>query len=317
MDFERIMAEKEAKFYISEIIIAIDYLHQLDIIYRDLKLENVMLDKHGHVKLIDFGLSRMNVTENALATTFCGTLEYMAPEVFQKEGYGKPSDWWSLGVFTHDIMSGYTPFQASKSKSGDRKSAIKKKVMQGLVNIPLCFSSAAAAFVRDLLIIQVSQRLGSPGASKIKSHWFFEEINWSMVLNKSYEPPFFPAVTNEEDVKNFDTTFTNQSAKESIGVLPTVDKKHTKKQNLGTIHEDGASVPNKSYLEKYVDADYNFKDYYFVSKEFRENISYPDNVVKAIECTKESSQTVPNSEGADVEKTTKTETNRLCDKTNS
>jgi len=212
MEVERLMVESVAKFYLQEIILALEYLHSLDIVYRDLKTENVMLDKEGHVKLIDFGLSKTDMADDTLTHTFCGTVEYMAPEVILKEpGYGKPADWWSFGVFTFDLLTGRSPFHSNQGKH-----ATKERILKGKFATPRVITPDANDFVRKLLRRPVDRRLGTKdGAQELKSHPFFHDTDWDRVLRGEYEPPYLPEVSSETDVQNFDTMFTSRTPRES------------------------------------------------------------------------------------------------------
>jgi len=212
MEVERLMVENVAKFYLQEIILALEYLHSLDIVYRDLKTENVMLDREGHVKLIDFGLSKTDMKDDTLTHTFCGTVEYMAPEVILKEpGYGKPADWWSFGVFTFDLLTGRSPFHSNQGKH-----ATKERILKGKFATPRVITPDANDFVRKLLRRPVERRLGSArGAAELKAHPFFHDTDWDAVLARQCTPPYLPEVKSETDVQNFDTMFTSRSPRES------------------------------------------------------------------------------------------------------
>lgn len=212
MEVERLMVETVAKFYLQEIILALEYLHSLDIVYRDLKTENVMLDREGHVKLIDFGLSKTDMKDDTLTHTFCGTVEYMAPEVILKDpGYGKPADWWSFGVFTFDLLTGRSPFHSNRGKH-----ATKERILKGKFATPRVITPDANDFVRKLLRKPVERRLGSArGAAELKGHPFFHDTDWDAVLARQCTPPYLPEVQSETDVQNFDTMFTSRSPRES------------------------------------------------------------------------------------------------------
>jgi len=216
MEFERLMLEKDALFYLSEIVIALEYLHSKGIVYRDLKTENVMLDKQGHVKLIDFGLSKMNMGNDTLTNTFCGTVEYMAPEVIlRSSGYGKPADWWSLGIFTFDLLTGRSPFHSNQGKA-----ATKERILRGKFPTPKILTPEAGDFIRRLLRKAVPKRLGTQGAWEVKAHGLFKDLDWDMVVNKQYKPPFEPYIVDETDVQHFDEQFTSRTPRESNDTPP-------------------------------------------------------------------------------------------------
>ena len=207
--------EDAARFYICEIVLALEYLHSLNIVYRDLKTENIMLDASGHIKLIDFGLSKIFENGHTLTQTFCGTVEYMAPEVVLKDpGHGKPADWWSLGIFIFDLLTGRSPFSSNRGKK-----QVKENILRGKFNIPSFITADAQDLLRKLLRRGVDRRLGTHlGASEVRQHKFFEGIDWDMVLLKAYVPPHVPELRDpkdKSDVSQFDPRFTTRSPVES------------------------------------------------------------------------------------------------------
>ncbi|CAH8526280.1 unnamed protein product [Schistosoma bovis] len=203
LEREGALLENAACFYASEIVLAIGHLHSLGIIYRDLKSENVLLDRQGHVKLTDFGLSKEGV---CTTNTFCGTIEYMAPEIIRCEGHGKAVDWWSLGTLIYDMLSGAPPFSQEESRE-----ATTRKILTAPLKFPPSFSSEVTSLIRGLLKRDPNERLGSKeDMEEIKRHKFFKrhEINWSDVYNRRLKPPFRPKLTAENDVSMFDPSFT-------------------------------------------------------------------------------------------------------------
>ncbi|XP_049786907.1 ribosomal protein S6 kinase beta-1 [Schistocerca gregaria] len=207
LEREGIFLEDTACFYLSEIILALEHLHIQGIIYRDLKPENILLDAQGHVKLTDFGLCKEHIQEGIVTHTFCGTIEYMAPEILTRSGHGKAVDWWSLGALMYDMLTGAPPFTAE-----NRKKTIEK-ILRGKLVLPQYLTPDARDLIRKLLKRQVNQRLGSgPGDGEaIKMHPFFRHINWIDVLARKLEPPFKPSLSSEDDVSQFDTKFTKQT----------------------------------------------------------------------------------------------------------
>nr|CAH8842034.1 unnamed protein product [Trichobilharzia regenti] len=203
LEREGALLENAACFYASEIVLAIGHLHSLGIIYRDLKSENVLLDRQGHVKLTDFGLSKEGV---CTTNTFCGTIEYMAPEIIRCEGHGKAVDWWSLGTLIFDMLSGAPPFSQEESRE-----ATTHKILTAPLRFPPSFSSEVISLIRGLLRRDPNERLGSKeDVDEIKRHKFFKrhEINWSDVYHRRLKPPFRPKLTAENDVSMFDPSFT-------------------------------------------------------------------------------------------------------------
>lgn len=211
LEREGIFLEDTACFYLSEIILALEHLHLQGIIYRDLKPENILLDAQGHVKLTDFGLCKEHIREGTVTHTFCGTIEYMAPEILTRNGHGKEVDWWSLGALMYDMLTGAPPFTAD-----NRKKTIEK-ILKGKLNLPPYLTADARDLVRKLLKRQVSSRLGAPprDSAEVKAHQFFKHINWDDVLSRKLEPPFKPSLSSEDDVSQFDTKFTRQTPVDS------------------------------------------------------------------------------------------------------
>ncbi|XP_022110503.1 ribosomal protein S6 kinase beta-1-like isoform X1 [Acanthaster planci] len=206
LEREGIFMEDTACFYLSEITCALEHLHKQGIVYRDLKPENIMLNKQGHVVLTDFGLCKESLEEGSMTHTFCGTIEYMAPEILTRSGHGKAVDWWSLGALMYDMLTGGPPFTAE-----NRKKTIDK-ILKGKLNLPPYLTHDARDLLRRLLKRTVVSRLGSgpEDAKKIKEHSFFRHVNWNDVLASKVEPPFKPLLANDEDVSQFDTKFTKE-----------------------------------------------------------------------------------------------------------
>jgi len=211
LEREGIFLEDTACFYVSEITLALEHLHRQGIIYRDLKPENILLDARGHVKLTDFGLCKESIDETSVTHTFCGTIEYMAPEILTRSGHGKAVDWWSLGALMYDMLTGSPPFTAE-----NRKKTIEK-ILKGKLNLPPYLTPDARDLIRKFLKRQVNQRLGAgpTDADSIKTHPYFKHINWADVINRKLKPPFEPTLTSDDDVSQFDTNFTNQPAVDS------------------------------------------------------------------------------------------------------
>ncbi|KPP63100.1 ribosomal protein S6 kinase beta-2-like [Scleropages formosus] len=206
LEKEGIFMEDAACFYLGEIILALGHLHSKGIIYRDLKPENIMLNSHGHIKLTDFGLCKESIHDEAVTHTFCGTIEYMAPEILTRSGHNKAVDWWSLGAVMFDMMTGSPPFTAE-----NRKKTIDKILKCKLV-LPPYLTADAKDLIKKLLKKNPAQRLGSSkvDSADIQKHPFFRHINWDELLNKRVEPPYKPSLQSDEDVSQFDTRFTRQ-----------------------------------------------------------------------------------------------------------
>lgn len=177
---ERVFSEERAKFYAAEILLALKYLHQQGIIYRDLKLENLLLDKDGHMKIADFGLCKEQINYGNTTRTFCGTPEYLAPEVLEDAHYGRAVDWWGLGVVMYEMMVGRLPFY---SRNHDE---LFELILLEDVRFPRTLSDEAKSLLSGLLIKKPDQRLGGGpnDADDIMTHPFFMSVNWQMLLER-------------------------------------------------------------------------------------------------------------------------------------
>lgn len=213
--------EDEVRIYIAEIIVALEQLHKLGIIYRDIKLENILIDSEGHIVLTDFGLSRELVYENERAHSFCGTIEYMAPEIVKsnQNGHDQTVDWWSVGVLTFELLTGSSPFSSEESVT---QTEISKKITNTEAVIPDHLSREAKDFIRKLLVKDPRRRLGggSADASELKSHDFFKSINWRQLADKKISAPFRPVIEDELDTNNFSDEFTRQTPVDSPASAP-------------------------------------------------------------------------------------------------
>ena len=193
-------SEEKAKFYAAEIVLGLNYLHENNCIYRDLKPENVLIDLSGHIKLTDFGLSKICDDFPCKTKTFCGTPEYLAPEILFQNDYGIEVDWWSLGVIIYEMISGYLPFRIIQNEK------ITKNIYKQKIKMFNHFSSEAKSLIKKLLEYNPKKRIGY---EKIISHPFFKGIDWDKVKNKKITPPFVPKVgdnlfkyfNNEDDLK--------------------------------------------------------------------------------------------------------------------
>lgn len=216
LEREGIFMEDMACFYLAEITMALGHLHSKGIIYRDLKPENILLDWVGHIKLTDFGLCKESIHEGAMTHTFCGTIEYMAPEVLTRSGHNKAVDWWSLGALMFDMLNGAPPFTAE-----NRKKTIEK-VLRGKLTLPPYLTSEAKDILKKLLKRHPQARLGAGPDDHlaVQRHGFFKHINWDQLLSRQVEPPYKPPLKNEEDVSLFDTKFTRQSPVDSPDNCP-------------------------------------------------------------------------------------------------
>nr|XP_019604391.1 PREDICTED: serine/threonine-protein kinase Sgk2 isoform X5 [Rhinolophus sinicus] len=212
---ERRFLEPRARFYAAEVASAIGYLHSLNIIYRDLKPENILLDYQGHVVLTDFGLCKEGVEPEETTSTFCGTPEYLAPEVLRKEPYDRAVDWWCLGAVLYEMLHGLPPFYSKDI------SQMYENILHQPLQIPGGRTVAACDLLQALLHKDQRQRLGSKADFlEIKNHVFFSPINWDDLYHKRLTPPFNPNVAGPDDLKNFDPEFTQEAVSKSIGCTP-------------------------------------------------------------------------------------------------
>ncbi|XP_077177010.1 ribosomal protein S6 kinase beta-2 [Paroedura picta] len=211
LEREGIFLEDTACFYLSEITLALGHLHSSGIIYRDLKPENIMLNNQGHIKLTDFGLCKESIHDGAVTHTFCGTIEYMAPEILMRSGHNRAVDWWSLGALMYDMLTGSPPFTAE-----NRKKTIDK-ILKGKLVLPPYLTPDARELIKKFLKRNPCQRIGGgPGdAADVQRHPFFRHINWDDLLARRVDPPFRPSLQSEDDVSQFDSRFTRQTPVDS------------------------------------------------------------------------------------------------------
>ncbi|KAJ8326366.1 hypothetical protein BDV3_005907 [Batrachochytrium dendrobatidis] len=203
-------SEDRAKFYTAELLCALECLHGLNIIYRDLKPENILLDYSGHISLCDFGLCKLNMKEGNKTNTFCGTPEYLAPEVLIGQGYTKSVDWWTLGILLYEMLSGLPPFY------DENTNIMYRKILQDELKFGDDMSPDAINLLSKLLNRDSAARLGANGAQEIKSHPFFAEVDWRKLMGRKYAPPFRPNVASATDTSNFDEEFTAEAPTDSL-----------------------------------------------------------------------------------------------------
>jgi len=206
--------EKEGKFnvdrvriYAAEIASAMAHLHSLGIVYRDLKPENILLDSSGHIVITDFGLSKVIPKDNKEGThTFCGTPEYLAPEVLRGQGHGHAVDWWSLGTLIYEMLTGLPPFYSKNIN------VMYQKILSGQLTFPSYIDEDAQDLLEGLLCRDVDRRFS---AKEVKSHPFFKDIDWEKLKRREIEPPWKPSVKSESDISQIDEYFTNEEAADS------------------------------------------------------------------------------------------------------
>ncbi|GLV45639.1 Protein kinase N [Carabus blaptoides fortunei] len=201
-----VFTEPRAVFYAACVVLGLQYLHENKIIYRDLKLDNLLLDTDGYVKIADFGLCKEGMGFGDRTGTFCGTPEFLAPEVLTETSYTRAVDWWGLGVLIFEMLVGESPFP------GDDEEEVFDSIVNDEVRYPRFLSLEAIAIMRRLLRKNPERRLGSSerDAEDVKKQAFFRNIMWEDLLLRKVKPPFVPTVSSLEDVSNFDEEFTSE-----------------------------------------------------------------------------------------------------------
>ncbi|KAL3973860.1 tensin [Sarotherodon galilaeus] len=214
MQRQRKLPEEHARFYAAEICIALNFLHEKGIIYRDLKLDNVLLDHEGHIKLTDYGMCKEGIRPGDTTSTFCGTPNYIAPEILRGEDYGFSVDWWALGVLMFEMMAGRSPFDIiTDNPDMNTEEYLFQVILEKPIRIPRSLSVKAAGVLKGFLNKDPKERLGcqvQTGFTDIKSHTFFRSIDWEQLEKKEVTPPFKPQISDEYGLENFDTQFTNE-----------------------------------------------------------------------------------------------------------
>lgn len=215
----RKFSETRGKLYAAEIALAIEALHSRDIIYRDLKPENILLDLKGHIRLTDFGLSKDNIIgagADGGTKTFCGTPEYLAPEILENKGHGKAVDWWSFGTLAYEMICGLPPFYDTNVQR------MYHKILHAPLRFPSYLSLEAKNCLNALLQRKVEVRLGSGrGAAEVKEHSWFSDLDFGAVFRKEVAPEFAPgagkgADYDGSDASLFDEEFTSEKAIDSV-----------------------------------------------------------------------------------------------------
>jgi len=186
-----------SRYYAAEIVLAFAYMHSMNIVYRDLKPENLLISTSGHMKITDFGFAKQIEDKT---WTLCGTPEYLAPEIIQSKGHGKPVDWWALGILCFEMLAGYPPFY------DENPFGIYQKILQGKIDFPRQFDPKAKDLIKKLLTGDKTKRLGSlkNGPDDIKNHKWFTKTNWDAVYGLQVPAPYIPDVAGDNDTHNFD-----------------------------------------------------------------------------------------------------------------
>lgn len=214
--------EVRTRFYAAQLVLAISHLHTYNIVYRDLKPENILLDDQGYIALTDFGLSHDRFDSNDGMQTFCGTPEYIAPELIRRVPYGKAVDYWSMGVLIFEMLAGYTPFYHTN----------RKRNFQNIVKLPLRFPSEfsdnARSLLRGLICRNPAKRLGSGpcGVQEILDHPFFAKVDWEKLYKRNVVVPFRPVVMSDGEINNVPEFFKRQEVVDSVVSDAPIGKSH-------------------------------------------------------------------------------------------
>ncbi|XP_037919890.1 uncharacterized protein LOC119657175 [Hermetia illucens] len=227
--------EPRARFYAAEIISGLRFLHKKGIIYRDLKLDNVLLDFDGHVRIADFGMCKLQIYLDKTADSFCGTPDYMAPEIIKGDKYNQNVDWWSFGVLLYEMLIGQSPF------SGCDEDELFWSICNEIPWFPIYITQEATSILKALLHKDPSIRLGSQysPAGEIYDHPFFREIDWERLERRAIDPPFKPQVKHPLDTKYFDKTFTRERVR-----LTPIDKDILQSMNQAQFEGFSYTNPN-------------------------------------------------------------------------
>uniref|UniRef100_A0A8C9TLZ5 protein kinase C n=1 Tax=Scleropages formosus TaxID=113540 RepID=A0A8C9TLZ5_SCLFO len=212
---KNVFNEQQTRFFTACVVLGLEFLHLSGIVYRDLKLDNLLMDADGYVKIADFGLYVCDCPSSHLTTgmghgdrtsTFCGTPEFLAPEVLTECSYTRAVDWWGTGVLIFEMLVGESPFP------GDSEEEVFDSIVNDEVRYPRFLSPESVSIIQKLLRKNPERRLGAGerDAQEVKGHKFFQEIDWVAMLAKKMKPPFLPSIRDATDISNFDGEFTHQ-----------------------------------------------------------------------------------------------------------
>ncbi len=220
---------RRAQFYAAEVCLALKYFHENGVIYRDLKLDNIMLTLDGHIKVADYGLCKEDMWYGSTTSTFCGTPEFMAPEILLDKKYGRAVDWWAFGVLIYQMLLQQSPFR------GEDEDEIYDAILADEPLYPIHMPRDSVSILQKLLTREPELRLGSgpTDAQEIMSHAFFRNINWDDIYHKRIPAPFLPTVKNRADTSNFDSEFTSVTP-----VLTPVQSGKYRSLSSDSIHAD-------------------------------------------------------------------------------
>nr|XP_002128901.1 protein kinase C iota type-like [Ciona intestinalis] len=223
MQRQRKLPEEHARFYAAEIVLALHFLHEKGIIYRDLKLDNVLLDSDGHIKLTDYGMCKEGIRKGVNTSTFCGTPNYIAPEILRGEDYDFSVDWWALGVLMFEMMAGRSPFDIvgmTDNPEQNTEDYLFQVILEKVIRIPRSLSVKASSVLKGFLNKIPVDRLGcnhESGFQDILDHQFFRTIDWDLLQSRQVVPPYKPNIEDDLGLDNFDKQFTQ----EPVQLTPT------------------------------------------------------------------------------------------------
>jgi serine/threonine protein kinase len=203
---EKKFSESRTRLYAAEILLGLGHLHSLGMVYRDLKPENILVDRDGHLKLTDFGLVKSKMEDGSTTSTFCGTPEYIAPEILEEKPYTKAVDWWSFGILVYEMLVGIPPFYSENTNR------LYRAILHDSIVFPEEISQRAKDFISKLLMKMPAARLGAgdDDQEEVMKHPFFSGYDWEDVMEKRIVPEWVPNIKTELDVSNFDREFTSE-----------------------------------------------------------------------------------------------------------
>lgn len=209
-----------ARFYAAGVTLTFEYLHNRNILYRDLKPENLLLDHEGHLKVCDFGFAK-TVEPGTNTWTLCGTPEYLAPEIILNKGHGKAVDWWALGILIYEMLAGYPPFYA------DDRMQLYQAILAGKLEFPRHMKKEARDLISRLLTSDLSRRIGNlkAGAKDIRNHPWFKGFDWEALLNRTIPAPITFSLKGEDDTSMFDEYDENEGPETGAGRVRPEDQK--------------------------------------------------------------------------------------------